>query len=433
MTIRRIIGCLLLGHMTACSSLSLEFEDNAQCLEIDNSNLANEWAPLPISEDDYRTAIDVIQRRAHQIAEVGWLPLGIIPSNQGSFPFGEYCYGIPYSSVKEMDKFVGQDVSFYTFLSAVQNPKSVLYSQNVGKEPYNGMNCSTYYGTVCSMAVNYVLGFNAPYESKMYPNLPFITRVEDQDPRVIRIGDILWQYGHVVLVEDIVHRNDNSIESVSILESSGVITKIRHYSFMDFSNRWKESSWVLYRYMDFGRIVDQESIPFLSSSASENYSFDFTESICVSRGDRAAFRLGEDVTVNILTSSLPIDIDIYKDEQHYLKLKDVTDDVVLTNLPVGRYTAISDGGRSSFEVIQTSVSIQHVDNRIKVSFSSINGIPVAFVLCNSIGNRFLCHSVSDLERSLGYVTISNSISDVFAKVYFQGEYGRVTNIPMYIH
>ena len=115
-------------------------------------------ATATFSFPDNNTVNGALLRRADQITKLCWTPLAQVPTQGGYFNQGRTVKGVPYSSVKEMEKFVGQYVSFYTFMTAVSNPKSVLYTENVKEPPYHGTNCSTFYGTVCSIAVNYVLG-----------------------------------------------------------------------------------------------------------------------------------------------------------------------------------------------------------------------------------------------------------------------------------
>ena len=187
--------------MSSCHQLSIEIIDDPD---------TTVWEPLPLSDSLYREAINTIHRRANQISGIRWTALADVPNNVNSFSKGVTIKGVPYSSVKELDKFVGHEVSFYTFLTAAQNPKSVLYTENVGQFPYKGVNCACYYGTVCSMTVNYVLGIDCPYQTDMYAGLPFIEEVVHQDVYHIRIGDILWKKGHVVLIEDIEYDDNNS-------------------------------------------------------------------------------------------------------------------------------------------------------------------------------------------------------------------------------
>lgn len=393
------------------------------------------WTPTPVSEEEYGKAIEAIQRRSHHISEVEWEALAEIPTNSGLISKGDKYRGIPYSSVKELDKFVGQDVSFYTFLTAVQNPKSVLYTENVGAPPYNGVNCASYYGTVCSMAVNYVLGLDAPFESSMYEDLPFIERAEQQDPYGARIGDILWQQGHVVLIENINYNTDGEIISISIIESRGANAQIHEYSLAAFKKRWDEASWVLLRYLDFGHILKQDQIGFLSSDY-DNYSVTYNETICSNRGDRACYRQNEHVVINILSSPTSGCFEITKDGVFFDKIDcyNTDADLVFDNLPPGKYiVSFLQGEKTSkteFEIIQTEVNVEKRRNGINVFFSSENGIPETIVICSLTGARKKIIPISSSDIMKGSVYLKNKYDGLFLKVFFRGEYGRVTNNPI---
>lgn len=407
-------------------------------LEFDADNYRRvgemEWTPLPISEAEYQLAVEAIQRRARQIAGVEWHTIGDVPRNGGFFSAGMTINGVPYSSVKELDKFIGHEVSFYTFLTAAQNSRSVLYTENVALSPYHGMNCASYYGTVCSMAVNYALGFNVPYESSMYANLPFIQKVEKQNPSSVKVGDILWRKGHVVMVEDVVRDKDGSISRVDILESAGSYTKIRTYTLSSFTQRWKESSWVLYRYLDFKRILEQDEIPFLSSFRSDNYSVNYTSAICPNRGDRACYREGEDVVLNVLQFYNGVVI-VQKDGCEFKRMRcSGKEDIVLSGLTAGKYVVILSEGQinCSFEVLQTTVLAKKVSSGILVSFESVNGLPESLTLCSSIGARKFIHEFTETERIDGGVIIPGDFYNIYVKVKFRGEFGRVSNEAIHI-
>lgn len=238
--------------------------------------------------------------------------------------------------MKELDKFVGHEVSFYTFLTAVQNPKSVLYTEHVGNVPYNGINCAAYYGTVCSMSVNYALGLDYPFQSNMYSDLPFFEKVKQQDPYGAKIGDVLGRSGHVVLIEDIKYNNDGTISSVYILESLDSYTKIKRYSLDSFVKRWETSSWVLYRYLDFGRVIRQEEYPFLSSVSLDNYSVEYESAICAQRGDKSCYRQGEQVVINVL-SPCSREFKLFRNGQVFSEGSFHDDEIVFNDLPYGLY------------------------------------------------------------------------------------------------
>ncbi len=420
------VAIFLIPLFVACQIFDDEMQINAVYRRADDSS----WTPKAISEAEYQQAVEAIQRRAHQIAEVKWSPVGEVPRNGGiTYPLGKSVSGIPYSSVKELDKFVGHEVSFYTFLTAVQNPKSVLYTENVAQSPYHGVNCAAYYGTVCSMSVNYALGLDAPYESSMYAKLPFFTKVADQSPEAVKVGDVLWKKGHVVMVEE-VNNTGGGVESVSILESNSGGTSIRKYSLAEFSNRWNSSSWVLYRYLDFARVLEQEDILFLSSLDKDNYTVRLNATLCPSRGDRACYREGEDVVINVL-DQLDDTVYVRRDGQLVYKFDCESDDLKLTGLTAGMYEVSLSDGRTicSFEVVQTEVSVRKVPGGIAIDYSSTNGIPESVSLCTPIGSRKYIHVFTDEEREYGRIIIPHNDSAEYLKVFFRGEYGRVSNRP----
>ena len=389
-------------------------------------------ATLDPAASDYDLAIEAIQRRAHQIAEVKWYTFSQVPRNTGFFPANTVIEGIPYSSVKELDKFVGHDVSFYTFLTASQNPKSVLYTEDVGESPYHGVNCAAYYGTVCSMAVNYALGLDAPFESGMYANLPFIEKVEKQEPSSVKVGDILWKKGHVVMVEDVIYHKDKSISNVAILESSGSFTRIKNYSFSYFSKRWKQSSWVLYRYVDIERAIKQDEIPFLSSLSQDNYSINYESAVCPSRGDRACYREGEMVVLNMLKPCNG-DLIVKQDGREITRYDSPVNDIILSSLQAGMYEVVADcKSACSFEVLQTEVIANKVSDRLVVDFSSSNGIPESVIFCTITGSRKHIYLITEEDRLKGKILFAPVQGDTYVKVLFRGEYGRVTNSPIYL-
>ena len=107
--------------------------------------------------------------------------------------------GLIYSSVKELAQFVGEEVSFHTFMTAVNNPRSKLYTEDVSKSPYHGLNCRAYYGTVCSGLVSYALGFYPKYFADDFPLMKCMKEVDSSTADSIKVADVLWRNGHVAI------------------------------------------------------------------------------------------------------------------------------------------------------------------------------------------------------------------------------------------
>lgn len=76
--------------------------------------------------------------RARILSQVKWTPVAdTLPNRSGGFFIkGREYTGVPYSSVKSEGRYIGFDIGLRTFLAAVENPLSVLYTESLaGKVP----------------------------------------------------------------------------------------------------------------------------------------------------------------------------------------------------------------------------------------------------------------------------------------------------------
>ena len=94
-------------------------------------------------------------KKAYQMADIVFFPKTDFSANGRRYSAGKRYEGMVYSSTKEINTYVGEDISFHTFMTAVNNPKSKLYTEKLNESPYHGVNCRAYYGTVCSGLVSY--------------------------------------------------------------------------------------------------------------------------------------------------------------------------------------------------------------------------------------------------------------------------------------
>lgn len=382
---------------------------------------------------DEMSVLDVLHNRASQIAEIKWTPLADIPKQGGFYTAGNERTGLPYSSVKETEKFVGQYVSLYTFMTAVANPKSVLYTENVSKPPYHGTNCSTYYGTVCSMAVNYVLGLPYSFTTSDYKSLECFTQVVPATIESLQSGDLLLRdKKHVVMVLDILEKG-GQIDGISILESAGGMdTRIRSYTVAQIMDRWKRDGWEILRYKYIDSLATCESMTY------NNYPYNsqFNSPICCSLGDRACYREGEPVVLN------NIDGDKHRftlkmGRMNICNVSTNGTDHQLLGLRPGIYildfsnTSITN---PSFEVLDTQVSAQIEGDEIEVTFSSSNGKPTSVILSTITGVRKSITILTDADRDSGKKKILKPVynGQLYVKVTFEGKYGCVINDPVLI-
>ena len=398
--------------------------------------------PDYVNDTPKNASIENALKRAFQISQIKWTPLKEVPNNSGFYSPGIQVQGMPYSSVKELDKFVGLEVSFQTFMTAVHNPRSVLYTEDVGKKPYHGKNCASYYGVVCSSVVNYALGLSINYVTASLDTLSFFSRVQRQTPEDIELCDVLWSPGHEVMIYNIVRKiSDSSIKEVSILESAGISTHIKTYTIKEFEKRWKEDGWVLYRYNDLYRDIPYEPNPFVPIKGESLEQFQYNDIICPSRGDNAVYREGEEIVINVLNKSF-VNIELYRDNQLISSRRTNTLDVIYSNLEYGGYMAIAsdDKGDKSdtihFDVVDTNVKINNLGQEIIVSFNSNYGHPVYVKLCNEYGGLVAIRPLTEEEIIAESVKIpiqTTKAKDSYCKVFFSTPNGMVTNEPIKIN
>ena len=187
---------------------------------------------------------------------------------------------------------------------------------------------------------------------------------------------------------------------------------------------------MLYRYLDIERALKQDEIPFLSSLSQDNYSINYESAVCPSRGDRACYREGETVVLNMLKHCNG-DLIVKQDGREITRYDRPVNDIILSSLQAGMYEVMADGQFAcSFEVLQTDVTVNKVSDGLVVGFSSSNGLPESVIFCTITGARKLIYLISDEERSIGNILFDPMYGGLYVKVVFRGEYGRVTNSPI---
>ena len=117
--IPRFIG-IIVWFFVGCTEIELSYSPD------DNSLV--EILPSTVFEQD-------CYRRLSQYVSFTWMPLSSVPRQGGSsfFPAHKEKKGMLYAEAAFQDKRVGYDVSLYTFVTAINNPYSLLYTENVNE------------------------------------------------------------------------------------------------------------------------------------------------------------------------------------------------------------------------------------------------------------------------------------------------------------
>ena len=246
-----IVGTFLLVSSCSSSELELDVSFGRDAFEYADTTLEFYWA----RSEGVRNVL----RRATQMATIQWTPINSVPWNRGEFLPGSTVVGIPYSSTKQVNKYVGLDVSFHTFMTAVHNPRSVLYTENLVKNPYNSVNCATYYGTVCSTCVDYALGIDIPFPTKTFPENPDFEEITLRDLKQLEPGDVMVRpEQHVFMIYRVAKSVGGTPITITYMEAGSKICCLESVSAKAFSQKIKEEGLLVYRYKKIDEVMDYE-------------------------------------------------------------------------------------------------------------------------------------------------------------------------------
>ena len=380
-------------------------------------------------EGDYVTSNEVLER-AYQMATLKWSPIRRVPFNDGlCFEPGRIVTGAPYSSVKEINTYLFQDVSYHTFMTAVHNPNSVLYTEDISMAPYHGLNCASYYGSVCSSSVMWVLGISIPYYADQIISLPNMKKLESQTIDSLKICDVIWKKGHVQMIYDLEYRA-GALNKITTFESTYKSARLSSYSKEQFQKMWNTHGYVGYRYEKL--IPSKEPISFRGFNP-----ISYNDDLCPSKGDRAVYRTSDVITINIFNQKydrIVLSRDGRIVSSDYLDGEDYS----FCNLNPGIYMVCLENESQktetvSFEVVDVHVrcSIDDDERRISILFSS-SAEAEYVAICDQTGGS-LYYPISDLGKKSGSISVPiEDESKDYCKVVFKGKYGRIINEPIKI-
>lgn len=405
----------------------------------------------------------IIKARAAQMANIKWKPLAAMPKNSGSFTANQEYTGLPYSSVKEIDKYIGFDVSIHTFMTAVNNPYSLLYTERTSNggtsawgKTYHGVNCGCYMGVVCNVFAQFCsmapVPFNTGEHAWMAKNKSNFARVNNQTAQGVAVGDIVWSNGHDRCVTDVTRNAAGTVTNVTITESVTDVVKTTAMTAAQFDTYIATNKCIIYRYTGLSPIYIPS--PFVAGKGETIGTYTYNDDICTFAGDRASFKVGDTIVINYNLKSVGswTKMRIYKGEVgSWTQVKEVTLDtsahvVDLTSdsLTAGNYrAALYNGSTYSadtyFEVVEANVAATASNGITRITFSSANGKPLYYEVCAISGATYAIDGLTDEDRLRGYVDVDLTALNqgqypskpfsgtMYVKVHFEGQYGRVAN------
>lgn len=252
---------------------------------------------------------EVAAARARVLSEVKWTPVAETMPNRrgGHFEKGEEVLGVPYSSVKSTGRYIGFDISLRTFLAAVENPQSVLYTESlVGVES----NAGAYYGSVCSAYTSYALGCGIWEVSRRHgpKTSEGVVFVEPQSAQGAEVGDVIYtpytresSGSHVEIVTAVTRDESGRVVSVRVDESRPPSTKITERSAENFDAHLAARDKELIRVTDREAwLGDNQAVKLLypdfdADAAAAAGEVAINRSLLLDLGDWVPYRKGETV------------------------------------------------------------------------------------------------------------------------------------------
>ncbi len=367
--------------------------------------------------------------RARILSQVRWTPVADTMPNRsgGFFQKGKEYTGVPYSSVKSDGRYIGFDIGLRTFLAAVENPLSVLYTESLAGKVSNA---AAFYGTVCSSYTSYALGCAIPEVSRRQgPDISEgVVLVAPQSAQAAQVGDVIYtphatetSGSHVEMVTALTKDEKGCVISIRVEESRPPTTSTTDRSATAFDKHLAARNKQLFRITDrnvWRGANRAESVRF------PNYENDaanvtINRTLLLDLGDWVPYQKGQPVKFNIMDrDALGVKtLVIQRGTQIVEQVALTAPGAVERNFTTcGDYTAHvlrPDGSASTaceFAVCDLSLSLPaesvSLTKEWKVSFTSENMDVIAIYLSNE-SDSYGRHSlfVSDEQRRLGSFTV----------------------------
>jgi len=364
--------------------------------------------------------------RAYALTDVEWTPKRDVPGVQkidGEFtvvPFeaGATYRGIPYSGTIATDTYVGLNVSLESFLTALENENSVLYTENLFS---TNPKSASYFGTVCSKFAQYVLDVPGSYNTNNVASIPGMQTLAlpgKYTVKEIRLGDVILDVvNHTAVCTGILHDENGEVTAIEISEAVMPLVRRLWWTPEEFYSRF--DTYRLCRYDGIGEVPPA---PQLQSSGGH--------ALMPRMGDRYNYTVSSTPgIVDILDSSCQR-VTILRDGQviRELELNGEASFTFDRSVPgmLEMQAFRSDGTSDSVYacVVEASVQVTNTesfaDGKLEVTFRGSSGTPL-YVQVGS-GQNVFC-SVEGAENSAWLYFSPGKVSNQKVRVAYQNEFG----------
>ena len=384
---------------------------------------------------------------ANQMAKIEWTPIQPIPftNSAGYISAGTKCVGLPYSSTRTVCKYIGQHLSIYTFMSALQNPRSVLYTRRI---KYGTLG-KTYYGITCFTFTSYSAGSQLGTFDNEISRMFDGSNVEIS-PYEIQPGDALQQiydretlpdpsssetqpHQHCILIYDVFKDAFGRIRTVQLAEATPPLTVIHDpINFSNFISSYITGGYKYKVYRKNGRLDygAYKAINDVKGYEDEEPAEVVYPDIMPEYGDKACIETGTTVAINVINAKSYTQIQIIKNGT-VIETKDSISDFNMPSMSAGTYKfRLTDGTNTSeSSLIVADVNGSYDANTKKVTFSSSNATPVfaaSYITSSDLkGVQNKVKYFTAEEQTQGWADVSDIVGQYYdaVQIGFLTEYG----------
>ncbi len=368
--------------------------------------------------------------RARQLTDFKWTPIRDVPTykkNIGNtvLKAGQEVTGFPYASTELINKFITENVSIETFLSAIQNPYSKIYQP--GKADKNACN----YGIVCNGLVRYAFGIERriiTYRWHTLPGMSLIAPKGQYNVSDINLCDILLAVNdgrnHVALITDIIKNDNDDIISIEVSEAVRPSCERVCYDIENFYEKYAVFALWRYDYLNKVPLFDEKINNLLL-----NNPYTVLPKITVDNGNKSNYIEGEETIVSVFGNGL--DSVIVEKDGSVIEEVTIENSAVFIRIFEKGYYVLklkSSGDFVEFCVNKAQINHKVIDNIITVFANPCDNeseiVYMDFRTNDKPGKSLESYEeLSDEEKKTGEFTREIPEKSKNFKVYFRNKYG----------
>lgn len=391
-------------------------------------------------------------KRAKQMVELKWTPVKRMASSLiyhdaadarqdcDAF-FGAYRpqKGINYSSVRCHEKFVGDNVLFETYLSALANPRSVMYTCS---QHGQGRAMSGFYGTVCTSFAAYVLNQPVRFPSSKWITIPGVTEVDTTVLENLQLCDAVLKISqHIAIITGIQRDAEGNVHIITVSESTSPVCVTKDYTPEEFRGYWLASGYRIFRYAGVHDVTytpdpfaPVEGDPYVEKPA-------INMTLQPNYGNKANYMLGDTVELDVMEEGWT-SVEITGPEAVTLPIDGELKVEFCPSAP-GYYTAccVNENGRSAaveFRITDMALrgdkTVVRKGEKLELCFETAAGDQALGWIVQS-PNHFWRHGgfLSEEERAAGKteITLNLAAGEYYVFVMAQGAFGRYRSPGFY--